>query len=84
VRSCEELLDRLEEELEGATPTESFLAPSHLGPVPPEHLPRARRVQARMAEAELELAHALAVLRQELALLPGAPAEPSRFVDTLA
>ena len=84
VRSWAELLDRLEDELEGATPSEVFLAPTHLGPLPAEHADRAARVLARVAAAEAEIAHAMAIVRQELALLPDAPEHAARFVDTFA
>ena len=82
--SWEELLDRLEEELEGATPSEPFLPPESLGPPPAELAARLHRVQGRLAEAEAEVLQALVVLRQELALLPASQPEHPRFLDTLA
>ena len=84
VRSWAELLDRLEEELEGATPAESFLPPSHLGPVPAELRERAACVQAHIASNEAEIVTAMATLRQEIALLPARADEPAQFLDTLA
>jgi len=84
VRSWEELLDRLEEELEGATPPEPFLPPTKLGPLPTYLLDRARVLQDRIAAAELEVLTAMVTLRQEIALLPAAPAERPQYLDTLA
>jgi hypothetical protein len=84
VRSWEELLDRLEEELEGATPPEPFLPPTALGPIPAELVERARGLQDALAAAEQELLVAMVTVRQELALLPAPPAAHAQFVDTLA
>jgi hypothetical protein len=84
VGSWQELLDHLEEELEGATPSEPFLAPSHLGPVPAELRARAARVQERIASNKGELRAAMATLRQEIALLPAREPDAAQFFDTLA
>lgn len=82
VRSWEELLDNLEEELEGATPSEPFSPPTSLGPLPAHLVAQARRLLDGIGTAELEVLSAMVTLRQELALLQTAEPEPAQYVDT--
>lgn len=82
VRSWEELLDRLEEELEGATPCEPFVPPVGLGPAPTHLVARAVRLQQGLADAEREILAAMVTTRQEIALLSVPLDDHSRFIDT--
>jgi hypothetical protein len=84
VSAWESYLDALEEELEGATPSEAFVAPPDLGPLPADLLDRARALQDRLAANEAELLAAMVTVRQELALLPAPPAAHAQYLDTLA